>query len=602
MHRPCLALIPAALLFLACGSEGDSMGVPWATGGSGGAAAQSGGTEATVSSDPGNLVIDNFESGARHWYPFTDQTNGGDSVITTPPDGVTGIEMVGEGYASPTSMQIDATFDQGSLTYPPYIGVSVNVADVDWTTFAGVTYVYHGPAHTIRLETTDVKDYDFHGKKLPAASQWTAVEIRLDEVAQEGWGEPVAFDPAHVQNLSFHEQGTTGDSSSLVIDDLTAVATVAPPSTTPDMSILPPAPPAKQEISGEVTNPLQAKALQYLNRGINLSDWLEAGPFEGFDYDDTYVANLAAAGFQALRLPIDLGRYVTQEDPLVLDEDLWLILDSFDTWTSTSGLSLTIDWHEYDGSFDADDPQYVAFMAAVWGAVAEHFATSPREDLFYELINEPALSAGSNLDPSETGPSRESLTAFAESMIAAIRAHDTTHTLLFGDYNWSGIDDLSSRDTLLSDDNVVYVFHNYDPFLFTHQGASWTDLASAHDIPWPYSEDRWSEFYRDFGLSASTPSWLLQQLRSYNTLGNQNYLYNRMGKAKQWSITHDVPVVCNEFGPYEAKAQHEDVIRYYTDLIEVFEELDVPWQVWWNVLDQDTGQVPADLAAAMHLN
>ena len=62
---------------------------------------------------------------------------------------------------------------------------------------------------------------------------------------------------------------------------------------------------------------------------------------------------MAAAGFRSLRLPIDLDLYVASTTgtgdslAITVSEDLWQVLDAFDTWTQAHGLSLTIDYHQY---------------------------------------------------------------------------------------------------------------------------------------------------------------------------------------------------------------------------------------------------------------
>lgn len=47
-----------------------------------------------------------------------------------------------------------------------------------------------------------------------------------------------------------------------------------------------------------------------------------------------------------------------------------------------------------------------------------------------------------------------------------------------------------------ADKNLIYTYHFYEPFLFTHQGANWTDkiTASLKDIPFPYNKDRMPVF------------------------------------------------------------------------------------------------------------
>ena len=134
-------------------------------------------------------------------------------------------------------------------------------------------------------------------------------------------------------------------------------------------------------------------------------------------------------------------------------------------------------------------------MVDLWRQVAAHFANSPREDLFFELVNEPELSFGG------TDPTQAEWTAIAERLIAAIRESDSTHSIIFGDVNWYGIDQLARR-TPFSDTNVIYSFHDYEPFIFTHQGASWANMGSTHDLPYPYDATRWSQYYSDLGFNS----------------------------------------------------------------------------------------------------
>jgi licheninase len=370
----------------------------------------------------------------------------------------------------------------------------------------------------------------------------------------------------------------------------------------PDLVVNPPAPPADVAIESiAITNPLQAKAMRYLDRGYNITNWLESGKFAGFTrYDESYVAKLARAGFTALRLPIDLDLYVDQrtvngtEVSLVLNPDLFTVLDAFDQWTQRYGLSFTIDYHQYDKSFDIADAASVAETVQLWSAVAEHFAGNAREDLFFELMNEPEQFAGG------TPPSAAQWTDLAESMIAAIRVHDTLHTIIFGDTQWYGISALAQR-TPLTDTNVVYAFHFYEPFVFTHQGASWAGMGTTHDIPYPYSAERWSEYSRDFGFQQVTETWLWNSLRDYYRTGNKSALRNRIIEAKRWAVQNDVPVICNEFGVYDGSSQPADRVRYYTDLVGIFAELAIPWQHWFMFMDATTGAVNAEYTSAFQL-
>ena len=117
-------------------------------------------------------------------------------------------------------------------------------------------------------------------------------------------------------------------------------------------------------------------------------------------------------------------------------------------------------------------------------------------------------------------------------------------------------------------------------------------MSSTHDIPYPYSIDRWSEYYSDLGFTPGNEAWVLSQAQNYYRAGNRSALRNRIIEAKRWGIDHNVPVLCNEFGVYDAVSRLEDRERYYTDLIEIFAELEIPWQIWFMIMDQDGNVIP----------
>jgi len=561
--------------------------------------ASSSAAPAEVEKVPLDLVLDDFEDGdldtplGSAWYRYSDVDNGGGSSIEI---------SSGEGFDSERALVAQIAFEQKGLPYEPYVGFGASLGSesepMDLSEYATLQYSYKGAKHSVRLETFDVTDYDYHGVVMPASSSWKTVELSLPLFTQENWGVPVAFDPAHIVAVSFHLRGASGEQTSLHIDDLGVVKQAE--SREPDMEVKEPAPPAPVAIESiSIDNPLQALAMESLDRGYNITNWLEQERFESFRYDEAFVAALADAGFKSLRLPIDLDLYVEEISgsgssiELTLHDDLFEILDSFEAWTRDSGLSLTIDYHQYDRSLDFGDPESMDVAVAVWEAVAKHFADNPRQDLFFELLNEPELSV------SGAAPSQAEWTKLAEAMVAAIRKHDERRTLIFGDVEWYGIGPLSRREPL-SDDNVIYAFHFYDPFIFTHQGASWANLGTTHDIPYPYAPERWSEYSAELGFTPFMESWILNDARNYYRTGNREALKNRIAIAKKWAVDHGVPVICNEFGAYDATSLLEDRVNYYTDLIGIFAELEIPWQHWFMIMDE-TGSVLPEYRAAFGL-
>jgi licheninase len=184
-------------------------------------------------------------------------------------------------------------------------------------------------------------------------------------------------------------------------------------------------------------------------------------------------------------------------------------------------------------------------------------------------------------------------------MIAAIRSHDSVRSIIFGDIQWYGITPLSQRQPL-SDDNVIYAFHFYDPFIFTHQGATWANLGTTHDIPFPYTAERWSERFVDLGFTPFMESWILGEARNYYRTGHPEALYNRIATAKQWAVDNNRPIICNEFGVYDAASRLEDRARYYSELIDIFRELEIPWQHWFMIMQADSTVLPEYQEAFQH--
>jgi hypothetical protein len=45
----------------------------------------------------------------------------------------------------------------------------------------------------------------------------------------------------------------------------------------------------------------------------------------------------------------------------------------------------------------------------------------------------------------------------------------------------------------------------------------------------------------------------------------------------------------------------EDRARYYTDLIDVFDELQIPWQLWFMIMDPRSGAVAPEYTTAFKL-
>lgn len=555
------------------------------------------------------LWVDRFEDGdmvsnqEKGWFHYSDISNNGASTIAFPTDAEENNIAVEVDNGSKYAMQVKYTLDKGKYEYDPYVGWGVDVG-VDCSRFGGIRYRYKGAAHIARIETSDVTDYDVHMFKVKKSDEWTEITIRFKDMAQEGWGEEVELIPANITAISFQAKGSAKViSDSLLIDDVYLMDTSEVAKDVPDMEIHDPELPKTEIGDIAIKNPLQEKAMKYLNKGVNITNWLEeeGNTFSGkFKIDEKDVKLMAESGLKALRFPIDLDQYATNRDKFVADstgkialefddKNLFGVLDSFVDWTAKHGMSFIIDYHEYDDSYNitsSKDPKYLTMMAEVWKHVAAHYADSERENLFFELLNEPDMSGGAKVKSAAWH-------AAAQQILDSIRTVDTTHTIIFGDANYYGIKELVASEPL-KDDNVVYAIHTYDPFEFTHQSGSWTEAKTIKNLMFPYDKEKWSEFSSDFGVTKTTASWIKSNIKNYYKRGSKEYIMSVVYPAKEWAVKNNVPVIINEFGALNVKTDKQSVLNYMTAMREISDELEIPLQHWgytgqFSLFDSDNG-------------
>ena len=553
--------------------------------------------EGTITLPQGlGVLVDDFEDGDNeskigdYWYTYDDKGSNGASVITTPLNDEENIIPGRVNNGSNYALQVNYTLDKGEYEYDPYVGWGLQIAPDDANArFGGITYWYKGGAHEVHIETSDVLDYDVHLAKMPASRTWKQAVVRFKDLVQGGWGAEVPFEAKNIMAISFQAKGnrTKVVSDSLFIDNIYLQDSSEVEKDKPDMEIKDPVIPEVTFTEAEitVTNPLQEKAMKYLNKGVSFTNWLEDanGKFKKFEFGEKDIQILAENGFKSIRLPIDLDLYATNRDAFVKgtdaelkfdDDTLFMVLDSFVEWTGKHNMSFVIDYHEYDNSYNstsAKDSNYVKMMAEVWKHVAAHYAENTREDVFFELLNEPDMSDGK--------VTAAMWTTAAQAIIDAIRTVDQTHTLLFGDAKWYSITELAKR-TPFADNNIIYVIHTYEPFAFTHQGGSWTDYATIKGLPFPYDPAKWSTVSGDFGVTASTKAYVKTAIKDYYKTGNKEAIMVEMLKAKKWAATNNVPVIINEFGALNLRSTAESRINYLTAMREICDTLQIPWTHW----------------------
>ena len=130
---------------------------------------------------------------------------------------------------------------------------------------------------------------------------------------------------------------------------------------------------------------------------------------------------------------------------------------------------------------------------------------------------------------------------------------------------------------LYSDNNLLYTFHFYDPFMFTHQGASWTSpsMEPLSGVPFPYDAGRMPECP---GTLKGT--WIESSLNSYPSEGTVTHVKQLIDIAVNFRNERNVKIFCGEFGVYIPNCNKADRYYWYEAVRQYFEEKDIPWTSW----------------------
>ena len=545
-----------------------------------------------------DLLLENFNDGNHYginkgyWSYYTDAIDDGASIlITSNKNGH--ITPDAKSHNESKALFFSYTLDKGNYTWEPYVEMEFTLngdRSFDATPYQALSYWYKGEAHTFSVKGHSVRDWAFHERSIPSSEKWRKIIIAIPGgVHQPNWGKSREFSQDHLFALAWRITGETDQKGALALDDITFESTYTYVKKY-DLKVRDAEIPKIQALpkGAVITNPLQAKAEKYLNKGVSLHNWLEENaPFEDFRYSKSDIERFAQQGFEGIRIPIDIDLYVLDkakviagEVPLEMDPLIWTPLDSLVNWTAELELSLTIDYHQYDASLNARsiyDASYRTMAAQAWQTVAKRYSTNPREDIFYELTNEPGISED---------VARDGWHDLTIEMIDSIRSVDTIHTLIWGDTRWYEIENLI-KNKPFKEQNMIYSFHYYEPFLFTHQGASWTGMGSTRNTPFPYSKERWHTEYEYFGVQEGTEDWVKDQYQDYYKMGNRNAMMNQILVAKKWAVKHNVALINNEFGAHPLAAESQDLVAYFQTVCSIFEELHIPWQVWFGPFDDE---------------
>ena len=272
---------------------------------------------------------------------------------------------------------------------------------------------------------------------------------------------------------------------------------------------------------------------------INTGNHLEVGKDAGLGNskltpDD--FSNIRGAGFQSIRMPVNWSRHLEKDGSGTINA-AWLdLVQKKVDEALAADLTVVMNSHYFE-TVHSDPDIGGKMLAKAWEQIALRFAAYPENRLFFEIENEPH-------DKLNNSNLMETLGA----SLTAIRASNPTRTVVIGGENWSGVDSLATLE-LPDDPNVHPTFHYYEPFDFTHQGASWVG-----DHPPPLG-------------------------RHYGTDADRARLAADVEKVRQYITRTGKTPFMGENGAYEIVPM-EERIAYHRAVADAFRPLGITPCIW----------------------
>lgn len=352
----------------------------------------------------------------------------------------------------------------------------------------------------------------------------------------------------------------------------------------------------------------EAKDWPGFTRGMGIGGWLTnykrfnvlpehhrlpitIGDLEHFDsyITEKDIANIKSMGFDHVRLGFD--QIVLEESPGKYRERTFRKVDDFIGWCEQHGLNMVLNLHKAVGNYCdiqekvelLDDKGLQDRFVALWLEFERRYHDKP--GLAFELLNEVR-----NVDP-------EKWNRLADRTLKAIREKNPNRWVVIGSTCWNSPGTLDKLK-IWDDDKVVYTFHMYAPFEFTHQRGVLQagPLYYNRTLEYPTKDvERYRGYHRLHGNAGGGYGPEVKEI-------NKQILRNNMHGAHMFTKNHPDKILWNgEFGTIR-HAPPASRVAYMHDVVVTCKEWGIPWCVWnylstpndgnrFSLVDDDTRKI-----------
>lgn len=230
------------------------------------------------------------------------------------------------------------------------------------------------------------------------------------------------------------------------------------------------------QLLGEDGNPLQLNGIAFSNY-----HWIEDPLPPTFHHSELDYERLTDMGMNVVRFGVNYWIFEDDTNPYQYKQTGWDWIDDNVQWAKNNGVYIILNMHTPQGGYQSqgtgdalwDEVENQNRLAALWRAIAERYADEP-QIAGYGIVNEPIPSQSIN-----------QWSQLAQRLIDEIRQVDDHLVIVEQAIAVKGqaTFDENLNFPVVNGENIMYEFHTYQPFLFTHQLLEFADQGEGGVYP-----------------------------------------------------------------------------------------------------------------------
>lgn len=277
------------------------------------------------------------------------------------------------------------------------------------------------------------------------------------------------------------------------------------------------------------------------------------------------VKNIADMGLDHIRLGFD--QIVVEESPYKYRDEIFEIIKRFASWCKKYDLNLVLNLHKSLGNYCdikedvtlLESPELQDRFVALWREFEKRF--EGYDYVAFELLNE------------VRNVKADDWNSLAGRAVSEIRKLNPDRIIIIGGTHWNSPSTVG-RIKLFDDPNIVYTFHFYEPYEFTHQRGVLQAPPLFYNRVMHYPSD--IAPYREYRECIGADLGSYKKLARMDKEALRKMLQPAFDFAKKYP---DKILWCGEFGTIR-HAPLRSRENYMRDIISMLKENGIQYCVW----------------------